>query len=95
MATKTFEPFAFMEKYHPNYSGEDNIAHMDDIQKFIDDEYDPNDPQDSGAWMATAFGGDKYFAAVEAQRLYCQEMLRAIDNYYKEKFCEGAVILPY
>lgn len=95
MKTEKFEPWEFMAKYHPNYSLEDNIAWHDDIQKFLDDEYDPDDKEDTGTAMAEAFKGDKFFAAVEAQRLYCQEMLRAIDNYYEQRFGPGALILPY
>ena len=95
MATERFDPWEFMEKYHPNYSQENNIAWHDDIQKFLDDEYNPNDDNDSGTAMAKAFKGDKYFAAVEAERLYCQEMLRAIEAYYKQRFGSGPHILPY
>lgn len=95
IGSNTFNTWKFLGKYHPNYSQDNNIAWHDDIQKFINDEYDPDDPNDTGNAMAKAFKGDKFFAAVEAERLYCQEMLRAIDAYYKERFGSGPVILPY
>ena len=87
-----FDPYLFLEAFHPDYYRCDNIAWMDDLDKYIDGEYDPKDLNDSATRMAHAFP-DKYDAYVEHLRLYCQEMLRAVKTYQSLRYPNG--ILPY
>ena len=87
-----FDPNIFLEVFHPDYSRCDNIAWMDDLNKYIDGEYDQDNMEDSGTRMACAFP-DKFDAHVEHLRLYCQEMLRAVRAYQSLRYPSG--ILPY
>ena len=92
MIDAPFNPYLFLEVFHPDYSGCDIIAWLDDLDKYLDDEYDPDNMEDTGTRMAMAFP-DKYDAYVEHLRLYCQEMLRAVEKYQSLRYPDG--ILPY
>jgi|GEM_PF-5807730 len=86
------DKWAFLEKYHPNYTGEDNIAFISDLDRYLAGEYDPEDPRYNATRMARAFP-DRLDAEIERERLYCQEMLRAINVYQSRRYPDG--ILPY
>lgn len=86
------DKWAFLEHCHPNYTGEDNIAFISDLDRYLAGEYDPEDLGDNATRMARAFP-DRRDAEIERERLYCQEMLRAISVYQSRRYPDG--ILPY
>lgn len=83
-----FDEWDFLSMFHPNYNC-DNIAWEGDIEKYLSCE---GEPGDCSEWVGKAFP-DEYDAEVERLRLYCKEMLRAIDEYYSMRYPSG--ILPY
>ena len=89
---KPFDPWEFLELFHPNYYVCDNIAWMDDIDKYLGNEFDPADTEETGTKMSVAFP-DRYDASVEKLRLFCQEMLRAVETYQSLRYPNGVV--PY
>lgn len=92
LLNEAFEPYMFLSLFHPNFCGCDNIAWMDDIEKYINNEYNPDDLKDNVTRLENVFP-DKYDANVEQLRLYCQEMLRAITNYQHLRYPND--FIPY
>ena len=82
-----FDDYEFCGIFHPNYNC-DNIAFIDDLNRYLNGQYDPNDPYDNGTRMSKIFP-DEYDAEVECLRLYCQEMLQAVEVYQSMRYPEG------
>lgn len=91
LANSDFDEWEFLAIFHPNYNC-DNIAFNDDLERYLNGEYNPEDPEDNAARMAEAFP-DRYDAEVEQLRLYCKEMLRAVNAYQSLRYPNG--IIPY
>lgn len=91
MINEPFDKWEFLAIFHPNYNC-DNIAFEDDLERYLTGEYNPEDPDDTGTQMAKAFP-DTYDAEVEQLRLFCQEMLRAVNVYQSMRYPSG--IIPY
>lgn len=74
------ETLTFLEEYHPNYYESEEIARIEDLERYISDEYDMTDLSDPANILREEFP-DKKDAYAEMQRMKSQEMIRAVENY--------------
>jgi len=73
----------FVEKYYPNYSSSNEIAHSDDLQKLLDDEYEDGDHASN--LLVKEYGGKIWDPQIIDD--YRQSLMsiyeKSIENYLK------------
>lgn len=76
-----FDDLEFLGAFHPNYNC-DEIAWEGDIDKYLHGEGEPGDCTE---WVAKQYP-DLFDAHVARLGLWCQNMLKAVENYEKMRY---------